>query len=79
MAEDHGGLVAASAFHVHEVGVGGGHQSFHFVLLLLGLKGGVKEVSVHAILKKIRKYFIIHRWYIIQPSNNSLTNACQQP
>ena len=47
VAEDDGGLVAASALHVHEVGVGGRHQSLQFVGLSFALEGGVKEISVH--------------------------------
>ncbi len=54
MAEDDGGLVASSALDVHEVGVGGGHQSFEFVALLFGLEGGVKEVSIHVLAKNIK-------------------------
>lgn len=47
MAEDSGGLVAASALDVHEVRVGGGDQSLKLVLLLLGLVGWVQQVSLH--------------------------------
>ena len=47
MAEDDSGLVAASALDVHEIAVGGGHKSGEFVLLLLGLEGGVKKISIH--------------------------------
>lgn len=54
VAEDHGSLVAASAFDVHEVGVGGGHEPFEFVAQLLGLEGGVEEVSVHVLAKNIK-------------------------
>jgi len=54
VAEDHCGLVASSAFDVHEVGVGGRHESLQFVALLLGLEGGVKEVSVHILAKNIK-------------------------
>lgn len=57
MAEDHGSLVAASALHVHEVGVGGGDESLQFVALLLGLEGGLEEVSVHACLKILRIFY----------------------
>ena len=47
MTEDNSGLVAASAFNVHEVGVGSGHESCEFVLLLFGFEGGVEKVTVH--------------------------------
>ncbi len=54
MAEDDGSLVASSALDVHEVGVGGGHQSFEFVVLLFSLESGVKEVSIHVLAKNIK-------------------------
>lgn len=41
------GFVAASAFNIHKVGVGGGDQSFQFVGLSFVLEGGVEEVSIH--------------------------------
>jgi len=47
MTEDDSSFVAASALDVHEVGVGILDESFQFVLLFLGFKGGVKEISVH--------------------------------
>ena len=47
VAEDHCGLVAASALDVHEVGVGGGHESLDLVFLLFGVEGGVEQVTVH--------------------------------
>ena len=54
MAEDDCSLVASSALDVHEVGVGGGDQSFEFVALLFSLKSGVKEVSIHVLAKNIK-------------------------
>lgn len=54
MAEDDGSLVASSALDVHEVGVGSGHQSFEFVVLLFSLESGVKEVSIHVLAKNIK-------------------------
>ena len=42
VAEDYCGLVAASAFDVHEIGVGGWYESFDFVFLLFGVEGGVE-------------------------------------
>ena len=47
MTEDNSGLVASSAFDVHEIRVRGWDQSFEFVGLPLSLKGGVKKISVH--------------------------------
>jgi len=47
MRKDDSCLVASSALDVHVIAVGSGHQSFEFVALLLALKGGVKEISVH--------------------------------
>ena len=47
MTEDDGGFVASSALDVHEVGVGGGHESLQLVGLTFGFEGGVKEVSIH--------------------------------
>ena len=47
MAEDDSGFVAAAALDVHEVGVGGGDQSFELVGLAFVLEGGVQQVSVH--------------------------------
>ena len=47
MAEDDGSLVATSAFHIHEVGVGSGNEALKLVGLSFFLKGGVEEVSVH--------------------------------
>ena len=41
VAEDDGSLVASTTLHVHEVGVGGRHQSFELVSLLFGLESGV--------------------------------------
>lgn len=47
MTEDDGSLVASSAFHIHEVGVGGGNEPLKLVGLSFFFKGGVEEVSVH--------------------------------
>jgi len=41
MAEYHSSFVAASALHIHEVGVGSGDYSFEFVGLPFGFKGGM--------------------------------------
>ena len=49
MAENYSSLVASSTSDVHEVGVGSLDESFEFVLLLFGLEGGVKEISLHAL------------------------------
>ena len=42
-------LVASSTFNIHEVGVGGGNETFKFVALALGLEYGVQKVSVHVV------------------------------
>ena len=54
MTEDDGGFVASSALDVHEVGVGGGHESLQLVGLTFGFEGGVKEVSIHVLAKNIK-------------------------
>ena len=41
------GLVAASAFYIHEIGVGSWDQSFQLVGLSFVLVGWVKQISVH--------------------------------
>jgi len=41
VAEDDGSLVAASTLDVHEIGVGGGNESFEFVRLSFCFKGGM--------------------------------------
>ena len=53
MAEDDGSLVASSALDVHEVGVGGGHESLDLVFLLFGVEGWVEQVTVHGLLINI--------------------------
>ena len=53
MTENGSCFVASRALDVHEVGVGGGHQSFELVLLLFVLQGGVKDVSFHAFRNNI--------------------------
>ena len=53
MAEDHCGFVASSALDIHEVGVGGGHESFQLVGLSLVFESGVEEVSVHLWLLRL--------------------------
>ena len=51
MAEHYIDFIASTASDVHKVWVGGGNESFKLVGILLLLKGGVKEVSVHLLLK----------------------------
>lgn len=50
MAEHHISLAASSALDVHEVRVGGGHQSLELVGVSFLFEGGVQEVSVHRLL-----------------------------
>lgn len=75
MTEDHSGLVAASAFDVHEIRVGSGHQALELVTLPFSFEGGVKQVSVHCCWLKILGIF----YYLIIPlffkSLNSFTNT----
>jgi len=47
MTEENGSLIASSALYVDVVRVRSRDQSLEFVLLLFGLEGGVKQVSVH--------------------------------
>ena len=47
VTEDNWGLVASSAFDVHEVWVRSWHQSFQFVSLSLLIKSWVKNISFH--------------------------------
>ena len=46
MGEDGGDRGASLALDVHEEAVGGLHQAFQFVLLLLRGQGGVQEISL---------------------------------
>jgi len=45
MGEDRGDTEASWAFDVHEVRVGGLHETLELVLLRLGLSGGVEEID----------------------------------
>ena len=47
VTEHYGGLAAASTPHIHEVRVGGWHQSLQLVGLSLVFDSWVKQVSVH--------------------------------
>ena len=49
MTEDYCSFVASSTSDVHKVRVGGGDQSFEFVLLFLGLVGGMEKIKVHVV------------------------------
>jgi hypothetical protein len=48
MTEDDGGLVAASAFDIHEVGVRGGYKTLQLVTLSFTFKSGVEKITIHA-------------------------------
>ena len=60
MAENDWSLVASSAFDVHEVGVGSGHQSFQFVLFSLLFEGGVENIAFHGDCWLVIKNIIYH-------------------
>lgn len=86
VAENNIGLVASSAFNVHEVRVRGGDESFQFMCIFLLFKGWVEQVSFHLlniISDNIYKYiilfyfnfFMLSYWLILFLSQSSIFNS----
>lgn len=61
MAEHDGGLIAPSAFYIHEVGIGGRDQTLQLVGILLVLEAGVQQVGVHLLNIMIIFIFLLLR------------------
>lgn len=61
MAEDNNCIITSAAFHIDKIGVGCRNKSFELMGLSFGLEDGVKEVTVHCLLRIRNSYIRKHK------------------